>query len=609
MSVWAARIANATKYKDQWESTYHCSKLYDYYKGFQWKNKASSEGIYSYRPYTLNLVFSSIEIKLANLLFKQPHYLIDPRPGNSDWNQELAQQSAQIKQDVLNTLIKSGRLKFKANVKRAILDSFFRFGILEVGYAADWRNPAKLRPLFSNRDEEMSSEDKGSVVEDEELPENERVFFKRIKASRFLVSASDSEDIENCDWCGYYEFYYTDALKKNKALDFPKTSTKVDIYSSDIGTSINSTTNITPEVQEMLTSGAVSKVYHIFDNIAKKRKLILSGGDEIFETPFERLPFQIRRWDEPLEGFYPVPPVFHWLSSQDEINESREQMRSYRRRFTRKFQAMKGGVDEQEKEKFASGIDGEIIEVNREDAIKPITNPELGAAIQNALVISKDDFNIISGTSSEQRGQADRQTATQSKLIESRTQIRESNEQEGVKDFLVGIGREALLTAGENFAGSMWVKLTADPGDTIGEEAAATPAYQLIGVSNIQDGYDFEIDVDVINSSPLAAEEEKTKFLEFLSVVNTYPQVALSPLLIRECAYRVGYRNEKVIREMQRAAQLNLLAQAQAAQGGQGGQPNPQDNASNAGKAQLAQEQPNSVQQTETQLQNQLGVQ
>lgn len=605
MSAWLTRISNATKYKLQWESTYHCSKLYDYYKGFQWKHKTSTEGIYSYSPYTLNLVYSSIEIKLANLLFKQPHFLVDPRPGNADWNQELAMQSAQIKQDVLNTLIKNSRLNFKANIKRAVLDSFFRFGVIEVGYAADWRNPTKLRPLFSNRDETLSGEDQGRVISDEEVPENERVYFKRIKASRFLVSMSDSEDLENCDWCGYYEFYYTEALKKNKALDFPKGEITSDSYSADIGSAINASTPMSDEVREMVSSGAVSKVYHIFDNIAKKRKLIHSSGQAMFEVPFERLPFQIRRWDEPLEGFYPVPPVFHWLSSQDEINESREQMRSYRRRFTRKYQALKGAIDEQEREKFASGVDGEIVEVNREDAIKPISNPELGASIQNALVVSKDDFNIISGTSSEQRGQADRQTATQSKLIESRTQIRESAEQEGVKDLIVGVGRETLLVAGENFSGDIWVKLTADPGDLAGEEAAMTPAYQLISVSSIQDGYDFEIDVDVINTSSLAAEEEKTKFLEFLSVVNTYPQVALSPALIREAAYRVGYRNEKVIREMARAAQLNLLAQANAAQASA----NPQDNASNSGKAQLAQQQPNSVEQADTQLQNQIGVQ
>ena len=608
-SAWATRIKNATKYKKEWESTFHCDKLYEYYKGFQWKGKPGYSGTApsGFSPYTLNLVYSSIEIKLANLLFKEPKFLLSPEPGNANWNQEMALTGAQIKQDVLNTLVKRTSAKFKANVKRAVLDSFFRFGVLEVGYAADWRNPLKTRPLFTNRDEEIDSSHGGKVEADEELPENERIFFKRIKASRFLVSSSDSEDLENCDWCGYHEFYFTEQLRKSKNIKYPKTSDP-DAYSSDYS-GINSSSTITDEVRQMLKEGEISQVYHIFDNVSKQRKLILPSGDIIFETPFERLPFPILRWDEPLEGFYPVPPVFHWLSSQDEINESREQMRSYRRRFTRKYQAVKGSIDDPELEKFTSGTDGEIVIVNRENAIQPIENPQLGSAIQTALVLSKEDFNIISGTSSEMRGQADRQTATQSKLIESRTQIRESNEQQGVKDFICLIGREALICAQENFSGVIWVQLTSDLGDQIGEEAQMTPAYQAIYVSQTIDGYEFSLVLDVINASSLAAGEEKQAFLEFLALINTYPQVALSPLLIRECAYRVGYRNEKVIREMQRVAQLNLLTQAATTgSGAQGAGGDGGNNPSNAGKTQLAQEQPNSVEQTDAQLENQLGV-
>lgn len=598
-TAWLARIENATKYKRAWETTYKCERLYDYYKGFQWKQRHLHVG--GYNPYTLNLVFSTIEIKCANILFKRPSFIVAPKPGNADWNQEFAIQSAQIKQDVLNTLVNRPNAKFKANMKRAALDSFFRFGVMEVGYAADWRNPISQKPLLSNRDEELK-EDDGRVVEENEVPENERIYFKRIKASRFLVSAADSEDIENCDWCGYWEYYYTSHLRKNKALSFPKIYEGRDISSDRF--SEKSLSGQSDALREFFESGQVSKVFHIFDNVSKQRKLILDTGEELFSTSFERLPFPTLRWVDPLDGWYPVPPVFHWLSSQDEINESREQMRNYRKRYTRKFQVVKNTIDQEEREKFASGEDGEIIEVARENAITPIQNPELGAAIPNALMIAKDDFNIISGTSSEQRGQADRQTATQSKLIESRTQIRESAEQEVFKDFVIETARETLLQAGENLAAGLWVKTTSDPGDTIGEEAQAIPAYQFVVANNVQDGYDFEIEIDVVNGSSLAADEEKTKFLEFLAVVNTYPQIALSPVLIREAAYRVGYRNEKVIKEMQRAAQLNLLAQAAQAQGAsQGG-----ENANNAAQTQLAQEQPNTVEQTETQMQNQLGV-
>jgi hypothetical protein len=47
--------------------------------------------------------------------------------------------------------------------------------------------------------------------------------------------------------------------------------------------------------------------------------------------------------------------------------------------------------------------------------------------------------------------------------------------------------------------------------------------------------------------------------MEFLAITAQFPQIAMSPTLIREAAYRVGYRNEKVIKEMQTMALMTTL--------------------------------------------------
>jgi capsular polysaccharide biosynthesis protein len=78
------------------------------------------------------------------------------------------------------------------------------------------------------------------------------------------------------------------------------------------------------------------------------------------------------------------------------------------------------------------------------------------------------------------------------------------------------------------------------------------------------EGIDFNVNIKVSSMSPIDLEDDKNRFLEFMAIINNYPQIALSPTLIREAAERVGFNtNEKVLRELQDMA---LLAQMQLKQ-------------------------------------------
>lgn len=599
-SIWAQRIKNANRYYEEWSNKFKCAKLEEYYEGFQWRNRTDQ-----YDPYTLNMIGSTIEIKLASLLFQRPLFTISPKPGNSNWDQEFAIKSAQLKQDVLNAIVSNPNSKFANNYRLAALDSFFRFGIIEIGYAVDWRNPLKTQPLTKSwEDEDINvGDDRDRVIEDNPVPVSESFYFKRIKAKRFRVSASDSEELVNCDWCGYYEYFYKSFLENSKNIKLPANYQASD-YSRDTLYDSESAAN-NQELINLARAGAVCKVWHIWDNVSSKRLLLLDGymDEPLWQEHFDELPFTELRWKYRLDGWYPIPPTFTWISSQNEINESREQMRSYRRRFTRKFQALQGSIDEEEKEKFASGPDGIIIEVKQRDAITAISNPEVGPNLPELFTIAKDDMNIVSGTSSEARGQADRTTATQAKLIDARSTIRESFQQVEFSNFVCAGARKILVTARDKMVMGLWVKYSSDPSEQfLGEVQANAPVYKFVTSQQIDDGYDFQIEIDVSSLTPAAMQDEKAKFIEFLSLVNQFPQLSLSPILIREAAYRVGYRNEKVIQQMQQAALLQMMGQAQQAQQAQ----NPGNAGNNIAKGQIAQNSPNTGEQIQNQLENQV---
>lgn len=324
-----------------------------------------------------------------------------------------------------------------------------------------------------------------------------------------------------------------------------------------------------------------------------------STGEVIWSDDFKRCPIFDLRWDLRLEGFYPLPPVFQQISPQDEYNEARQQMRSHRRRYVRKFQCI-GDLDEDEIDKFTSGEDGTIIKVQRDDQIKPIQNPEVGAAVKEALVVSTEDFNEVAGISNQDRSRSDRTTATESQRLAMKADVRESAEDAIIQRWMVRMGREALLVMQERFVMGTWAKLGSDPGEDILGEVNEDPSYQYITSEQLDDGYDFRINVNIISSSPMKNEEEKRKFVEFLALVAQFPQIALSPRLIREAAYRVGYRNERIIKEMQQQALLMKMGQLQQA----GATAGPEGN--QIAQAKVAQMTPNTIEQVRNQLGNQL---
>jgi Mg2+ and Co2+ transporter CorA len=459
---------------------------------------------------------------------------------------------------------------FHDEIQAVYKDSFFRFGVIEVGYAANWiLNPNAQRPLLNtDKDKEYTTKPK-SVGEPQELPVQERIYFKHIPARCFRVGGIDHRYLHRVTWCGYYEY-----VDKNDLLAIRSVMNRSKIEEC-VGTSSLEYSNERGENEEQVNAkGDYVKIWHIWHNKAKLRLIVLDEGPTIFQRPFDRLNLIEYRPDKRVknEGFYPIPPVYHWISPQDEINETREQMRKHRRRFNRKFQVMEGMVDDEEIEKFENGDDGALVKVKQINAISAIQDAPLGQSLDKAIMTSDDDMNKISGTTSAQRATADRTTATEAQQIGFQSSIRTDAERSRIARFLIAIGRETLLVVRDKFTLGVWVKLTADnPGSMMQEYQTHKPVYDFVTSEDLNDGYDFRIQIDVTTLSASGQEDEKKHFLEFLAVVTQYPQVAMSPKLIREAAYRVGYRNEAIIKEMQDMALLQKLAQMHGIQQAQQG--------------------------------------
>lgn len=562
-NIWQSRFEASERYYQSWAKRFKCDILEDYYEGHQWKE----QGNLAYNPYTLNEIFNIIEIKIGQFVPTFPVFQISPSPGNTD-DFDAAVDSAELKQHTLNTIIKNDDIEFISEVELAYKDSFFRFGIIEVGYGSEWiLNPNAKKPLLQSSTDAKKFKPGKIVQEPEKLPLNERIFAKHVPAKNFRVGGYDHKYLNRCGWCGYYEF-----IDKDDLLALPGLMNRDKIEKNDYYSSLYDE----PDIERKQTNTPPKntyKVWKIWDLRSRQQLLILDSPKvTIFQRGFKRLSLfdlrPVRRLV--VDGFYPIPQVYHWLSSQDELNETREQLRNHRKRFIRKFQILEGQMDDIEIEKFESGQDGAMVKVKSPDAIKPIDNADLGSTIDKSMLASQDDLNRLSGSSNQIQQVTDRSTATEAQLVNARGAVRENKDRDRFVKWMCRIGREILLTARDKFILGVWVELSSPEGEyTFGEVQDQKPTFKFVSQQDLNDGFDFRINVDLSSLSQSEQEKEKQTFLEFISVLSQFPIISFSPILVREAAYRIGYKNMKVIKEFQTMAlKMEQGRQAGLQQGG-----------------------------------------
>ncbi len=207
--IWKERLNSANKYYDRWAKLFKCDILEKYYEGFQWNVELDS-----YNPYVINKVYETIQIKLDSFIPEFPKFEVAPQQGNSDFDLETAALSSQMKQDVLNQIITNDKEKFHDEIQLCYKDSFFRFGVMEVGYAAEWMlNPNAPKGLLNtDKDKTGYGTDPRIVVQPKELPVTEKIYFKHIPAKTFRVGGIDHKYLDRTSWCGYYEYVCKDDL-------------------------------------------------------------------------------------------------------------------------------------------------------------------------------------------------------------------------------------------------------------------------------------------------------------------------------------------------------------------------------------------------------------
>lgn len=577
-SNWKRRVRAADDYFEQWQRKFKCKLLEDYYEGKQWRENDQ------YEPYIINMFYSTIEVKKPSLLFTEPLFHIKPKPSKAEYNLEAAAFESQLLEDTLNSFLADKNLMFGEEIDMSILDSWAYFSIVEVGYGAEWiNNPNAGKPVLKSDYTDEFVEHNGQILKQpEQIPEKEWIYVKRIPAHRFRVGGFDSAFLRRNNWVGYYEFVRIEDLFATPGFIGLKDE------SAFPGVSRSEEFLYDPNENQTAKQGDLVKIWKIWDLRAKEFFILRDSPSKIIFKPekFDRLPLFDLRFVRRRKGWYPIPVTYNWKSPQDEINEAREMNRAHRRKARSLFQAKLGSVDEDELDKMLSGPDQSVILTKQDGAVKPIQSATLDPSIGTSLNVTKDDFIVVSGTTADlQPGVADRVTATSTVAANQRASVRENAEQVKVAEWLCEIAKEVLLQVREKFTLPFWIKLNVGPTQEQDQIEQITQSYKLIESEDLGE-LDFDVQISIESMSPVTNQQEKQKLYELLAIISQYPLIGAFPDLIRECAYRIGYRNERVVRSMIQMAQLSVMRQANADTGGATGPVGPENAPGNGQAAQ-----------------------
>jgi hypothetical protein len=576
------RIMRADKRYKKWSERFECKHLDDYYEGEQWRGVPEEQ---AKMKYVINMIFATVETQLPSLLFSRPRVECEARPDHQWTDRSKASARATLIEQTLQTRVDDPKTFFTHETSLALRDAYSRFGMVEVGYSAEWLdNPNAGKPILDDEGKAMldpddDSEDEVYLSEAEKKlapGSTEMLYLVRVPAWAFRASPGTNR-LDRNDWVGYYTWERIADLKSNP--DYENTDTlkssasfwaeRDDDYDSD------------EHDHERGSRRGMCRVWRIWD-LRQRTRIVHAEGHTKFlqERPFDFLPLAGIKFFERKDDYYPLPPIYNWMSPQDEINETREMQKVHRRRALRRYM-VDPKVKPEEREKLETGEDMVMIEVpdigTGHKPIQPIEDAPLDAQNWRELAETEKDLNTIAGVTGEDRNQPSSPTATQANIVNTKASIRESHARTIVANWLGEICRLMLLTMRENFKGEFMVKQGVDPFTFANAKQTEEQAelWREIDTEDIDD-LDVDVSIDVSSLSPVAEDAQRNAWNVVLTLL-TNPNLASllfvpnpnapddpSPLL-RKTLRLNGVRSDQEIREIWRVGQ-ELLKQAAAAE-------------------------------------------
>lgn len=614
---WQKRIEVSVSVRKAWEKKYRVEDCYNYWTGDQRKQTEDAQGD---RMAIHNKIFPDVAERIPTLYFHNPYGRVIAAPSRSDTPGETMSAKARLLQDTGIYMVQDPEVGFRDNTDMALLEAHWAMGCVEVGYSPNFiDNPAADKPELQEKKPEAGETgygmieppepalggipmgDMGNPMEMGGLPPSplgepltdemglgvdegsdlgsieaelrrvqetlsgESFYVKHIDANHILISGSNRAILEQNDWVGYWEVYPLEDVKRCIAYsntDDLKASPSRQPESGKQGKDAGDT-----KVDEVV-------LYRIWDLRTREKLVLAEGHDKVLlRIPFKRCALKFLRFSMDPYKFFPIPPVFLKLASQDKYNDSAEYLRKMQVSTVPRYTYDEEAIMPAEAEKLMSR-DMNIM-IPRKDGtrnpIEPVVQPSTGAIASQTLMLSEKEFAQADKAMGDPLNPAT-QTATRLLTANAKSESQDDFQRVKVAKWLGSIIEELILLAVDFMSMPRWIAINVDLDSLYAEVAAqeVQMVYGQIDAERLRDqvaGIKWHIEVEAASLSPLSEAQRGEKLMQivtFLSNPATAALMANTPgllkLLLRLGGVTVGEDVDAVTNALKTIVMMNQMA-------------------------------------------------
>lgn len=561
--TWETNIGRAKKVRKSWKNLFKVDMARDFMDGKQNPGYPEEEWI------TINKIYSHLKAQLPSLYAADPYFYVKLRRSFVPNPMQIAlwEKRGKIRASYLNYL--KDELKLKEKARLSIQDAHFAYGVAKVHYHADMQeNPDAGQPMEGEDGDILTNEETGQpLLEPDEIPINERYCITRIHPDDFVWD-EDSGTLED-DWKWVAQRirmtldeakqdprFNRAALKALKGKGEVKDDEEKAREDRKKGGDVKGKSEQADDRKEEKKEDEIVVTWEIYDLKKKVWHVIAEGGDvplmydEKYPPGVEDHPFAILRFTLRDDSPYPHPPISSGIDPQKEYNLARSRILTHRKRFNRKYEVKVGQMVDDVDEaisKLESGDDGTIIKTQGEgQSVFPIQDASLDQmGYMEIGYLNADLMEQLGATTDESRGIAGAESATQASILDKRLEMREGDAMSMVVDFIREIARKTDMLVQVHITKDEAVRVTGPQGE-FWELVQATDYEGVEG--------EYEYSVNVGATIPRMPHIERAQWLAFLTLLGNFPQLMLSPSLMKRMAEMHHIEDEMMLMEIQRIA-------------------------------------------------------
>lgn len=384
------------------------------YDGDHWRGQSGQDQI------TINMSFSTVNTIVPYVTGAEPDYLVEPYSG------EATAASARLVTAWLNRLWRSSRVEGNAHLERAVHD----YLVYGDGY---------LKQSYDIHDQDI----------DGEMKEVADLWVDRLNPWDVWIDPV-ADGIHNARWVAHRLFLPKEVVQESDKYKFTKDLGGWSMMGAeDSGRDPDAMHVATGKEEDDLVA-----IIEFYDKL-NQRLIVFSENTDMplrvvegIECPI----IQLGNYIIPNNPYHSGEMEQLW-ELQMELNKTRSQMITHRKRNVQKYVAQEAALDEKAKAALQSSVVNELIfvkgAVDPDTVIRPLQVAQLSSDAYNISDVITRDIYEISGVNEYLRGgtPAISRTATEATIIESASNVKSQHKLRQVESFVQRIGQMLVSMA------------------------------------------------------------------------------------------------------------------------------------------------------------------